>query len=113
MTTTAAERQPSSSSLHDAVEHAFGADGALAAVDANHAERAVQREMALAVADAIEERSALVVEAGTGVGKTFAYLVPALLSGARAVAQHRHQDACRTSSSFATCRGCAARWSCR
>ena len=36
-----------------------------------------------AVASAIEERSALVVEAGTGVGKTFAYLVPALLSGAR------------------------------
>ena len=32
---------------------------------------------------AIEERHALVVEAGTGVGKTFAYLVPALLSGAR------------------------------
>src|SRR5678815_4431277 len=39
--------------------------------------------MALAVAAAIEDREALVVEAGTGVGKTFAYLVPALLSGAR------------------------------
>jgi ATP-dependent DNA helicase DinG len=83
MTSTVAERQASSPSLHDAVGRALGANGALAAVDANHAERAVQREMALAVADAIEERSALVVEAGTGVGKTFAYLVPALLSGAR------------------------------
>ena len=41
--------------------------------------------MALGVAQAIEERSALVVEAGTGVGKTFAYLVPTLLSGARAL----------------------------
>ncbi|MEP7058599.1 MAG: ATP-dependent DNA helicase, partial [Caldimonas sp.] len=41
--------------------------------------------MAAAVADAIEQRSALVVEAGTGVGKTYAYLVPMLLSGARAL----------------------------
>ncbi|MBS0446400.1 MAG: ATP-dependent DNA helicase [Proteobacteria bacterium] len=41
--------------------------------------------MALAVAEAIEERRTLVAEAGTGVGKTYAYLVPALLSGARAL----------------------------
>ena len=39
--------------------------------------------MAQAVADAIHARTRLVVEAGTGVGKTFAYLVPALLSGER------------------------------
>ena len=75
--------QPSASELHHAVERALGAHGALAAIDSNHAERAVQRDMALAVAAAIEDREALVVEAGTGVGKTFAYLVPALLSGAR------------------------------
>jgi ATP-dependent DNA helicase DinG len=36
-----------------------------------------------AVADAIEQRRTLVVEAGTGIGKTFAYLVPALLAGRR------------------------------
>jgi ATP-dependent DNA helicase DinG len=41
--------------------------------------------MAAAIAGAVEERRALVVEAGTGVGKTFAYLVPLLLSGRRAV----------------------------
>jgi ATP-dependent DNA helicase DinG len=41
--------------------------------------------MALGVAQAIVDRSALVAEAGTGVGKTFAYLVPTLLSGARAL----------------------------
>ncbi|MFT3665801.1 MAG: ATP-dependent DNA helicase [Piscinibacter sp.] len=41
--------------------------------------------MAEAVAEAIESRAALVAEAGTGVGKTFAYLVPTLLSGARAL----------------------------
>ena len=39
--------------------------------------------MALAVADTLEKGGSLVVEAGTGVGKTFAYLVPALLSGER------------------------------
>ncbi|HEX7440299.1 MAG TPA: ATP-dependent DNA helicase, partial [Caldimonas sp.] len=62
---------------------AFAARGALAQADPNHVERDVQVRMAVAVAAAIEERSALVVEAGTGVGKTYAYLVPALLSGAR------------------------------
>jgi ATP-dependent DNA helicase DinG len=82
MTSPAAAQQPSSS-LQEAVGHALGSTGALAAADRNHAERAVQRDMALAVATAIEDRGALVVEAGTGVGKTFAYLVPALLSGAR------------------------------
>ncbi len=42
-----------------------------------------QTEMALAVAQTIQKGGALVVEAGTGVGKTFSYLVPALLSGER------------------------------
>jgi len=71
------------SELRDAIALAFSSSGALAAVDPNHAEREVQLAMALAVAKAIDERSALVVEAGTGVGKTYAYLVPALISGAR------------------------------
>ena len=41
--------------------------------------------MAEAVADAIENEERLVVEAGTGTGKTFAYLIPALLSGRRTI----------------------------
>lgn len=41
--------------------------------------------MAQAVATAIDERSTLVCEAGTGIGKTFAYLVPALMSGRRVI----------------------------
>ena len=73
------------SELSDAVTAAFARGGALARSDANHVEREVQLRMALGVAQAIEERSALVAEAGTGVGKTFAYLVPTLLSGARAL----------------------------
>ena len=40
--------------------------------------RPQQREMAVAVAEAIETSRHLAVEAGTGVGKSFAYLVPAL-----------------------------------
>ena len=71
--------------LQDAVAAAFARGGALAQADAGHVEREVQWRMAQAVAEAIEERSALVAEAGTGVGKTFAYLVPTLLSGARAL----------------------------
>ena len=71
------------SPLQSEVAAAFGKGGPLAQADDCHVEREVQLRMALAVAQAIDERSALVVEAGTGVGKTFAYLVPALLSGAR------------------------------
>ena len=41
--------------------------------------------MAQAVAQAIEDVDTLVVEAGTGIGKTYAYLVPVLLSGRRAL----------------------------
>jgi ATP-dependent DNA helicase DinG len=47
--------------------------------------RAPQQEMADAVEQALAERSALVVEAGTGTGKTYAYLTPALLSGGRVI----------------------------
>src|SRR5690606_39508910 len=45
--------------------------------------RQSQQDMARAIAGCIEARGTLVAEAGTGTGKTFAYLVPALLSGAR------------------------------
>ncbi|CAN5700911.1 ATP-dependent DNA helicase [soil metagenome] len=73
------------SPLQDAVTAAFARSGLLAQADPNHVEREVQLRMALEVAQAIDDRTALVAEAGTGVGKTFAYLVPTLLSGARAL----------------------------
>jgi len=44
-----------------------------------------QRNMALAVADAIESEAHLLVQAGTGTGKSLAYLIPALASGKRAL----------------------------
>jgi ATP-dependent DNA helicase DinG len=59
----------------------FAAQGPLARVLEGYRPRRDQRAMAEAVAEALEERSQLVVEAGTGIGKTFAYLVPALFSG--------------------------------
>ena len=64
---------------------AFADDGALARDDARFTQRQVQLEFAARVTTALEEQQSLVVEAGTGVGKTFAYLVPLLLSGQRAL----------------------------
>src|SRR3954470_14343336 len=63
----------------------FEEDGTLARVVPGFRSRPCQIEMARAVASAIEERSVLVAEAGTGTGKTFAYLVPALRSGGKVI----------------------------
>lgn len=72
-----------SGALVGAVEWAFAHGGPLSEADSGFLVRPSQLDMARAVAQAIEELSDLVVEAGTGVGKTFAYLVPVLLSGRR------------------------------
>lgn len=63
----------------------FGDDDALARSDPNYRARPAQLALAQAVCTALETRGTLVAEAGTGVGKTFAYLVPLLLSGGRAL----------------------------
>ncbi len=68
-----------------AVTAALDPQSALAGGHGDFRKREAQIAMAKAVAQAIETRGALVVEAGTGVGKTFAYLVPVLLSGRRAL----------------------------
>ena len=70
-------------SLPHAVAEVFAAHGVLAREGL--LPRSGQTEMALAVAQTLDEGGALVVEAGTGVGKTFAYLVPLLVSGQRAL----------------------------
>lgn len=71
------------SGLSDAVSAAFAPQGLLAKTYPQFQARIGQIDMAMAVADTIEQGGSLVVEAGTGIGKTFAYLVPALLSGKR------------------------------
>jgi ATP-dependent DNA helicase DinG len=65
------------------VEEAFAPGGVLSRAAEHFVPRSGQTEMAVAVAQAIEGAYPLVVEASTGVGKTFSYLVPALLSGER------------------------------
>ena len=65
------------------VMEAFAPGGILSRSVEQFVAREGQTEMAAAVARAIESPEALVVEASTGVGKTFSYLVPALLSGER------------------------------
>jgi ATP-dependent DNA helicase DinG len=67
----------------DPVRGAFAPDGLLSRAAEQFRPRSAQTEMALAVARTIRTGGVLVVEAGTGVGKTFSYLVPALLSGER------------------------------
>ena len=69
--------------LAQRVAQVFGSTGPLSDQVESFRTRSGQLEMADAVANVIEAGGRLVVEAGTGVGKTFAYLVPALLSGRR------------------------------
>lgn len=69
----------------DEIGALLGADGPFARELPNFSPRAAQQDMARAVAHAIAERETLIAEAGTGTGKTFAYLVPALLSGQRVI----------------------------
>jgi ATP-dependent DNA helicase DinG len=65
------------------LEDIFGPEGPLQRALPDFRFRRQQLRMAERVAAALENRESLVVEAGTGTGKTFAYLVPALLSGKR------------------------------
>ncbi|GAD88245.1 putative ATP-dependent helicase [Vibrio halioticoli NBRC 102217] len=63
----------------------FSRDGALGKAISGFQPRDEQTRMAQSVVQAIKEQSQLVVEAGTGTGKTFAYLAPALLSGKKTI----------------------------
>jgi len=70
--------------MHD-WEDIFGADGPLATALPGFSVRPEQLGMARRVAHALRGAGHLIVEAGTGIGKTYAYLVPALLSGRRII----------------------------
>lgn len=76
---------PPESALDPLIDHAFSPDGPLASSVAGWRTRPGQVEMAQAVATALAGRGVLVAEAGTGTGKTFAYLVPALLAGGKVI----------------------------
>lgn len=69
----------------DKIQHAFSDNGLLSQNISGFLPRQAQLEMAQAVAKAVKFATPVVVEAGTGTGKTFAYLVPALLSGKKTI----------------------------
>lgn len=62
--------------MHDKIELEFTGKGSILRNLSHYERRSGQLEMALAVTDALESKSSLMVEAGTGIGKSFAYLVP-------------------------------------
>jgi len=78
--------QTSPTGVHDQeVEHIFGATGPLSNSIPGYRPRQAQTEMAKAIADAIAGQKTLLAEAGTGTGKTYAYLAPALLWGGKVI----------------------------
>ena len=73
------------SRLAQASREALSEGGELAKNIPSFSSRPAQLDLAAAVADAVDRRGTLLAEAGTGTGKTFAYLVPALLSGKKTI----------------------------
>lgn len=71
--------------LTDVIIDVFSIDGDLSRHIKGFRPRDEQLEMAQVVAEAIESKSTVIVEAGTGTGKTFAYLAPVLLAGKKTI----------------------------
>ncbi|WP_455204939.1 ATP-dependent DNA helicase [Kaarinaea lacus] len=67
------------------IDELLGSNGPFAAKISDFAAREQQQQMALAVAQTLDDFDTLIAEAGTGTGKTFAYLIPALLSGKKII----------------------------
>ena len=74
-----------SSRLAEASRAALSEGGELASRIDAFAPRSAQQDLSAAIAEVFESRGTLIAEAGTGTGKTFAYLVPALLSGMKTI----------------------------
>ncbi len=71
--------------IYTMIRKVFSDTGALAKAIDGFVPRQPQTDMAIAVDTAIRDQGQLVVEAGTGTGKTYAYLAPVLLSGKKAI----------------------------
>ncbi len=71
--------------LKDVVDAFFKKDGLLSKSFTNYEYRKSQHEMAIDAASMFEDGGIYIVESGTGTGKTFAYLIPSILSGQRVV----------------------------
>jgi ATP-dependent DNA helicase DinG len=72
-------------SLAESCRRIFSSQGRLSTAIPGFVARKAQSDLAVAIAEAIGDKSTLVAEAGTGTGKTFAYLLPCLLSGKKAI----------------------------
>lgn len=72
-------------SLKSQIDTYLGADGRIAQAVDGYQVRQAQVDMAETIADMIETDGSLLAEAGTGTGKTFSYLIPALLSGKKVI----------------------------
>ena len=83
MTERRALRHAAQDATRERVIASFQAGGALAADISGFVPRTSQADMAATVYDAVQRGDTLVAEAGTGTGKTFAYLVPVLLAGGK------------------------------
>ncbi len=83
------------------IRKVFSETGALAKAIHGFVPRQPQTDMAIAVDTAIRDQGQLVVEAGTGTGKTYAYLAPVLLSGKKSYHQYRFEKTCKSSSIIA------------
>lgn len=75
----------SQTDLHNLCETVFASGGRLSTAVPEFVARPQQSALATSIAAAILQKSMLVIEAGTGTGKTFAYLIPCLLSGKKVV----------------------------
>jgi ATP-dependent DNA helicase DinG len=75
--------RPLAAPLHAAVDAAFAPDGPLARALDGFEARQAQLDMAAAVADVFADGGVLLAQAGTGTGKTLAYLIPAIVSRQR------------------------------
>ena len=71
--------------MPDSITEVLGPDGPIAEHLSGFAPRIEQQHLAEAIFSTFEKGNVLVGEAGTGIGKTFAYLVPAILSGQRII----------------------------
>ncbi|AJW45408.1 Rad3-related DNA helicase DinG [Ralstonia mannitolilytica] len=81
----AATPKPTPDAHHAELATLFADDGTLAKGIESYRPRTSQLKMAQAVANAIEAADSVIVEAGTGTGKTYAYLVPAMLWGGKVI----------------------------
>ena len=71
--------------MHEEIAQVFSDGGLLSQHIDGYAPRPQQLEMANTIAETLSDSTVLIAEAGTGTGKTFAYLVPAILSGQKII----------------------------